>query len=147
MPTPTINRMTARRCLTKRKKIDGEGGCSRTRIARGLEKRPMVNSDFVRILSSEVRQRKMAIGSDGDGGGWLFAAPSNRELNEVLPTRRPSVEWRQVRCATKPVRSNQTGQRQRKKSELDGNGFSHNFDSHSRAQQQNHLQLQYTVER
>ncbi|KAI6445361.1 hypothetical protein MCOR12_002115 [Pyricularia oryzae] len=75
----------------------------------------MVNSDFVRILSSEVRQRKMAIGSDGDGGGWLFAAPSNRELNEVLPTRRPSVEWRQVRCATKPVRSNQTGQRQRKK--------------------------------
>ncbi|EHA50415.1 hypothetical protein MGG_17127 [Pyricularia oryzae 70-15] len=44
----------------------------------------------------------MAIGSDGDGGGWLFAAPSNRELNEVLPTRRPSVEWRQVRCATKP---------------------------------------------
>ncbi|ELQ34513.1 hypothetical protein OOU_Y34scaffold00765g59 [Pyricularia oryzae Y34] len=114
MPTPTINRMTARRCLTKRKKIDGEGGCSRTRIARGLEKRPMVNSDFVRILSSEVRQRKMAIGSDGDGGGWLFAAPSNRELNEVLPTRRPSVEWRQVRCATKPVRSNQTGQRQRK---------------------------------
>ncbi|KAI7931492.1 hypothetical protein M0657_001101 [Pyricularia oryzae] len=108
MPTPTINRMTARRCLTKRKKIDGEGGCSRTRIARGLEKRPMVNSDFVRILSSEVRQRKMAIGSDGDGGGWLFAAPSNRELNEVLPTRRPSVEWRQVRCATKPVRSNQT---------------------------------------
>lgn len=49
----------------------------------------------------------MAIGSDGDGGGWLFAAPSNRELNEVLPTRRPSVEWRQVRCATKPVRSNQ----------------------------------------
>ncbi|TLD33739.1 hypothetical protein PspLS_00900, partial [Pyricularia sp. CBS 133598] len=85
-------------CFTKGKRIDGEGAAAGPKIARRLEKRPRRSSRYFWLSWSEVRQRKRAIRSDG-GGGWWFAAPSNRELNEVLPTRRPSVEWRQVRCA------------------------------------------------